>query len=78
MTVPVFEPDDDTKLRELYDPLRDADYYAVTSQRAWGTVGRLPERYPLMARYYDDLFAGRLGFARVASFSSAQGTRVSR
>jgi hypothetical protein len=70
VTVPVFEPDDDTKLRELYDPLRDADYYAVTSQRAWGTVGRLPDRYPLMARYYDDLFAGRLGFARVASFSS--------
>jgi len=70
VTVPVFEPDDETKLRKLFEPLRDADYYAVSSQRASGTVGRLPDRYPLMARYYDDLFAGRLGFERVASFSS--------
>lgn len=69
-TVPVFEPDDETKLRELYDPLSTSDYYALSSPRAWNTIGRLPDRYPLMVRFYRDLFAGRLGFERAATFKS--------
>jgi hypothetical protein len=70
LTVPVFEPDDDTKMRRLYEPLARADYYALSSPRAWRTIGRLPDRYPLMVRFYRQLFAGRLGFEEVASFSS--------
>ena len=68
--VPVFEPDDDTKLRKLYQPLSQSDYYVLSSPRAWRTIGRLPDRYPLMVRYYDQLRAGKLGFEPVASFSS--------
>ena len=68
--VPVFDPDDDTKLRKLYDQLALADYYVLSSPRAWNTIGRLPNRFPLMARFYDELFAGRLGFVRAASFTS--------
>ena len=70
LTVPVFEPDDETKLRELYEPLSRADYYALSSPRAWRTIGRLPDRYPLMVRFYEQLFAGRLGYREIASFSS--------
>ena len=70
VTVPVFEPDDETKLRKLYDELLRADYYSLSSPRAWRTIGRLPDRYPLMVRYYEQLFAGRLGFREIASFSS--------
>jgi Dolichyl-phosphate-mannose-protein mannosyltransferase len=70
LTVPVFEPDDETKLRKLYDELSRADYYSLSSPRAWRTIGRLPDRYPLMVRFYEQLFAGRLGFREIASFSS--------
>ena len=70
VTVPVFEPDDETKLRRLYDQLSRADYYSLSSPRAWRTIGRLPDRYPLMVRFYEHLFAGRLGFREIASFSS--------
>jgi hypothetical protein len=70
VTVPVFEPDDETKLRKLYDELSRADYYSLSSPRAWRTIGRLPDRYPLMVRFYEHLFAGRLGFREIASFSS--------
>ena len=70
VTVPVFEPDDNTKLRKLYDALSHSDYYALSSPRAWKTIGRLPDRYPLMVRFYRDLFAGRLGFKRAATFES--------
>ncbi|HEY8409388.1 MAG TPA: phospholipid carrier-dependent glycosyltransferase [Gaiellaceae bacterium] len=68
--VPVFDPDDSTKLRKLYDGLSESDYYVLSSQRGWRTLGRLDERYPLMVRYYRQLFAGRLGYTLAASFTS--------
>jgi Dolichyl-phosphate-mannose-protein mannosyltransferase len=70
ITVPVFDPDDQDKLRKLYDALSRADYYAVTSPRAWNTIGRLPDRFPLMTRFYKELFAQRLGFVPAKRFTS--------
>jgi hypothetical protein len=68
--LPVFDPDDGDKLRKLYTGLSGADVYILSSPRAWRTIGRLPDRFPLMTRFYEELFAGRLGFAEAASFSS--------
>lgn len=70
VVLPVFDADDDTKIAKLYDGLSKADYYVVSSPRAWKTIGRLPGRFPIMARYYRLLFEGRLGFTRVARFES--------
>ena len=56
--------------RKLYEPLAAADYYVLSSPRAWRTIGRLPDRFPLMTRFYDDLFAGRLGYREIESFRS--------
>lgn len=69
-TVPVFDPDDESKLRKLYEPLAAADYYVLSSPRAWRTIGRLPDRFPLMTRFYGDLFEGKLGYQEVESFRS--------
>jgi hypothetical protein len=69
-TVPVFDPDDEAKLRKLYETLGPADYFFLSSPRAFRTIGRLPDRFPLMVRFYRDLFAGQLGFKEVASFRS--------
>jgi hypothetical protein len=71
--VPVFYPDDDKKLRDLYDALAGADVYVLSSPRAWKTIGRLPDRFPLMGRYYDALRAGKLGFREAARFESTPG-----
>jgi hypothetical protein len=45
--------------------LYDADYNIVLTNRAYGTITRLPERYPLSSRYYKLLFSGKLGFEMV-------------
>lgn len=71
--VPVFDPDDGTKIAKLLAALSPADYYVLSSPRAWNTIGRLPDRFPLMTRFYRELFAGRLGFAPVARFTSYPG-----
>jgi hypothetical protein len=68
--LPVFDADDETKLRKLYDGLASTDYYNLSSPRAWRTIGRLPDRFPLMVRFYRQLFAGNLGFERAAGFRS--------
>lgn len=66
----VFDPDDESKLRKLYDGLAGADYYVLSSPRASATIGRLPERFPLMWRFYRLLEDERLGFRLAASFTS--------
>ena len=73
VTLPVFDADDDAKLRKLYDGLSGADYYFVSSPRAWRTIGRFPRRFPIMSRYYRQLFAGRLGFTEIAHFAVEPG-----
>ena len=42
----------------------------LSSPRAWRTIGRLPERFPIMSRFYEELFDGTLGFDEAASFES--------
>ena len=69
----VFDPDDDAKLEKLHRELQGADYYVLSSPRAWNTIGRLPDRFPIMARFYELLGDGRLGFDRAATFTSYPG-----
>jgi hypothetical protein len=67
---PVFNADDQDKLKKLYTGLAHTDYYILSSPRVWNTIGRLPDRYPFMHRFYKLLFDGKLGFEEVAHFTS--------
>jgi hypothetical protein len=62
------EPDDATKWQALAADLADADYAIIASRRLYGSIPRLPGRYPVTTRYYDRLFAGELGFELVGEF----------
>lgn len=66
----VFNPDDDTKFEEIDENLKTADYYILSSNRAWGSIIRVPEKYPQMSKFYQDLLAGRSQYQLVAKFSS--------
>ena len=62
-------PDDEAKIDHLTEVLERSDYIYLFSHRAYGSLSRLPDRYPIMRSYYGALFDGRLGFetARVES-----------
>lgn len=64
--------DDETteKRRKLLDNLQNADYLILASNRLYGSIPRLPERYPLATEYYRALFDGRLGYQQVAEFTA--------
>ena len=57
--------DDAEKLAENLRLLAEADYITILSNRIYGTVPRLPERYPLSSQYHDLLFSGALGYQPV-------------
>jgi hypothetical protein len=59
---PFAEPDNEDKLLVLLSALSQADYLILSSNRLYGVIPRLPERYPLTSAYYRSLFAGDLGF----------------
>jgi hypothetical protein len=61
-----YAPDTEGKLRRMLEQLAGSDYVVVASNRLYGSTTRWPERYPLMRRYYEGLFDGRLGFQLVA------------
>ncbi|MCB1844494.1 MAG: hypothetical protein KDI09_16150, partial [Halioglobus sp.] len=63
-------PDTVDKRQRLLAGLTEADYVILSSPRGYGSMTRLPARYPLMTRYYQALFDGILGFELVARFTS--------
>lgn len=56
------------RLAQIREELLSADYIALASNRISDTVPKLPWRYAVATRYYELLFAGRLGFREVARF----------
>lgn len=66
----LYEPDTPTKLGRVASILQDADYIIFFSNRLYGTIPRLSERYPLTKKYYNLLFGEQLGFELVAAFAS--------
>lgn len=69
--LPIFAEDigaESQKWETMAEILVEADYVVVASKRGYATLARWPERYPLTARYYRELFAGELEFQPVACF----------
>lgn len=71
-----YAEDTPEKRERLYQWLNDADCIAMSSNRLWGSIPRLPMRYPMTTLYYKLLFQGKLGFEealRVTSFPTIFG-----
>ncbi|HDN80420.1 MAG TPA: phospholipid carrier-dependent glycosyltransferase, partial [Chloroflexi bacterium] len=70
VTLPLYEEDTEQKFNVIKDALRQADYIVIASNRLYRSIPRLPPRYPMTIRYYELLFSGKLGFEKVAEFTS--------
>ncbi len=62
---PAYNPDSEAKLTELVESLQSADYVVIASNRLYGSITPLSQRYPMTAQYYHRLFAEELGFELV-------------
>lgn len=68
--VSVFDPDTDEKWEKITDALEKGDYYILSSNRGWGSISGVPERYPKMAKFYKDLLSEKLEYKKVKEFTS--------
>ena len=68
--LPLYDPDEPRKVDTLVQMLARSDYINVTSNRLYGSIPRIPERYPMATEYFRRLFAGDLGFKLVHTEAS--------
>lgn len=68
--MPVFDPDSTEKWQKMNADLSKGDYLILSSNRGWGSIPTVPERYPKMTQFYKNLFAGKTAYKKVAEFTS--------
>lgn len=66
----LYDPDTPEKWDELNRQLFRADYVILSSNRLYGSIPRVPDRYPITSRYYKKLFDGTLSFKLIHTESS--------
>lgn len=66
----IYEPDNALKIDYYAKELSQADYIFIATRRLYGTLLHLPDKYPVTQRYYQLLFSGKLGYQKIAEFSS--------
>lgn len=76
--LPLYDiPDDDVKWKMINEKLRRTDYIVIASNRLYAPLQRLnnceetyPRCYPITSKYYEKLLDNKLGFVKIAEFSS--------
>ena len=76
ITLPLYDRDTPAKWQEINQKLKTSDYIIIASKRLYIPLQKLTDCkklpsyrcYPITARYYKDLFSGKLGFSKVAEF----------
>lgn len=68
-TLQVYNPETSESPSYYAQTLSSADYLIVSSRSQHVTFRRFPERFPVRACLYEQLFAGELGYTMVKSFT---------
>lgn len=66
----LYGEDTPEKRKKMVEWMDQVDYIILSSNRLYGSIPRLPMRFPLTTKYYEWLFNGQLGFEPVQKFTS--------
>jgi len=72
----LYEEDTQGKINGISKKLASGDYMILFSNRLYGTIPRLPERYPLTTGYYQALFKEKLGYMLVKEATQKQYPKI--
>ena len=72
----LYDPDTSQKWQTLNPVINSADYLILSSNRLWGSIPKVPQKYPQTSKFYQDLFSGNLNFKKLISFTSYPGFRL--
>ena len=45
------------------------DYYILSSNRGWGSIPTVPEKYPKMSKFYRDLLEEETNYKKIKEFT---------
>jgi len=68
--LPVFDPDTQQKWDKMNALLTQGNYLILSSNRGYGSIPTVPERFPKMKQFYQNLFAGKTAYKEIAQFTS--------
>jgi len=68
--LPVFDPETETKWKTINRLWEAGDYYILSSNRGWGSIPTVPEKYPQTTIFYERLLSGQTEFKKIAEFTS--------
>jgi hypothetical protein len=66
----LYDADNEEKRLHMLDTLDRAQWIFISSQRAWQSIPRVPQKWPLTTEYYRALFDGYLGFEPVKEWAN--------
>jgi hypothetical protein len=66
--LPVFDPDTPIKWQKMNEMLAKANYYVLSSNRGWGSIMTVPEKYPQMSQFYQQLLNDKLSYKKIKEF----------
>lgn len=72
MRFEIYVPDSPGKVEELKKAWNEADFYMPSSNRQWGSVGRLVKEYPYTTQFWADLLGCKDQTSVVECFSRAK------
>ena len=68
--LPVFDQDTPAKWQKMNEMLAKADYYVLSSNRGWGSIMTVPQKYPKMSQFYSYLLNNKLQYKKIKEFDS--------
>ena len=71
LNLDMYAQDDQAKRDRFFQMLSQGDYIFMSSNRQWGTIPRVPERYPLSTAYYRALVGCPDGMDSVTCYNLA-------
>lgn len=70
MELPLYDPDTQQKWEQINAKLSSVQYIVLSSNRLYGSIPAVSNRYPRTTEYYRKLFDGSLGFSKIKEFTA--------
>jgi hypothetical protein len=71
-----YDPDTPEKMQKLNQQLSGANYLIMSSNRLWGSIPLVPDRYPQTSKFYQDLFSEKTNFKKLVEINSYPGLQL--
>ena len=72
----LYDSDTPQKWDQINSALEQADYLIMSSNRLWSSISQVPDKYPLTAKFYQNLFDGKTNFKKTIEINSYPGIKI--